>query len=33
MIVRLREDILPFLNVGFGHGIEHFKKVAIDAGV
>ena len=33
MIVRLREDVLPFLNDGFGHGIEHSKKVAIDAGV
>ncbi len=33
MIARLREDVLPFLNDGFGHGIEHSKKVAIDAGV
>jgi hypothetical protein len=33
MIIRLREDVLPFLNDGFGHGIEHSKKVAIDAGI
>ncbi|WP_051617116.1 HD domain-containing protein [Desulfonatronovibrio hydrogenovorans] len=33
MILRLREDVLPFLNDGFGHGIEHSKKVAIDAGM
>lgn len=33
MILRLREDVLPFLNDGYGHGIEHSKKVAIDAGV
>ncbi|MFN2268403.1 MAG: hypothetical protein ABR542_05490 [Desulfonatronovibrio sp.] len=33
IIQRLREDVLPFLNDGFGHGIEHSKMVAIDASV
>lgn len=33
LILRLREDVLPFLNDGFGHGIEHSKKVALDAGI
>lgn len=32
LIRRCREDVLPFLNDGFGHGIEHSKKVAIEAG-
>ncbi len=32
LIQRLREDVVPFLNDGFGHGIEHCKKVSIDAG-
>ncbi len=31
MIMRCREDVLPFLNDDFGHGIEHSKKVAIEA--
>ena len=31
MVVRCREDVLPFLNDKFGHGIEHAKKVAIEA--
>jgi hypothetical protein len=31
MILRCREDVLPFLNDEFGHGIEHSKKVAIEA--
>jgi len=31
MILRCREDVLPFLNDDFGHGIEHSKKVAIEA--
>lgn len=30
MILRCREDVLPFLNDEFGHGIEHSKKVAIE---
>lgn len=33
LILRLRDDVLPFLNDGFGHGIEHAKMVALDAGV
>ena len=32
LIHRLREDVVPFLNDEFGHGIEHCKKVSIDAG-
>jgi len=32
LILRCREDVLPFLNDEFGHGIEHSKKVAIEAG-
>ncbi|RQD66483.1 MAG: hypothetical protein D5R98_02620 [Desulfonatronovibrio sp. MSAO_Bac4] len=32
LMVRLREDVLPFLNDGYGHGIKHSKLVAIDAG-
>ncbi|WP_291323796.1 hypothetical protein [Desulfonatronospira sp.] len=32
LIQRLWEDVLPFLNEEFGHGIEHCKKVSIDAG-
>jgi hypothetical protein len=31
LILRCREDVLPFLNDEFGHGIEHSKKVAIEA--
>ncbi len=30
MVLRCREDVLPFLNDEFGHGIEHSKKVAIE---
>jgi hypothetical protein len=30
MVLRCREDVLPFLNDDFGHGIEHSKKVAIE---
>ncbi|MFW5730397.1 MAG: hypothetical protein ACOCV7_02005, partial [Desulfonatronovibrionaceae bacterium] len=33
LILRLRDDVLPFLNDGFGHGIEHAKMVALDAGI
>ena len=32
LILRCREDVLPFLNDEFGHGIEHCKKVSIEAG-
>jgi hypothetical protein len=32
LIIRCREDVLPFLNDEFGHGIDHSKKVAIEAG-
>jgi hypothetical protein len=31
MILRCREDVLPFLNDEFGHGIAHSKKVAIES--
>ena len=31
LVIRCREDVLPFLNDKFGHGIEHAKKVAIEA--
>jgi hypothetical protein len=31
LVLRCREDVLPFLNDKFGHGIEHAKKVAIEA--
>jgi hypothetical protein len=30
MVLRCREDVLPFLNDEFGHGIDHSKKVAIE---
>lgn len=32
LIVRLQEDVMPFLYDDYGHGIEHSKKVAIEAG-
>lgn len=32
VIFRLREDVIPFLYDDYGHGIEHSKNVAIDAG-
>lgn len=32
MLVRLREDILPFIRGGYGHGIDHCKTVSIEAG-
>jgi hypothetical protein len=32
LLHRCREDVLPFLNDEFGHGIEHCKHVAVDAG-
>ncbi len=32
LILRCAEDVLPFLNDDYGHGVDHSKKVAIDAG-
>ncbi len=32
LILRCCEDVLPFLNDEFGHGIKHAKHVAIEAG-
>ena len=32
LIVRCCEDVLPFLVDDYGHGIDHAKKVAVDAG-
>lgn len=32
MILRLQEDVIPFLYDDYGHGIYHSKKVAIEAG-
>jgi hypothetical protein len=32
MVIRCREDVLPFLSDAYGHGIQHAKKVAIEAG-
>ena len=31
LILRLQEDCLPFLYDDYGHGVEHAKKVAIEA--
>ena len=31
LVLRCREDVLPFLNDNFGHGVEHSKKVAIES--
>lgn len=31
LIQRLREDVIPFLYDDYGHGVEHAKKVAIEA--
>jgi len=31
LILRCAEDVLPFLNDNFGHGVEHCKTVAIEA--
>ncbi len=31
LVTRCREDVLPFLYDDFGHGIDHAKKVAIEA--
>ena len=32
MLGRLREDVIPFLRDNYGHGMEHAKKVAVEAG-
>ncbi|MFO7817441.1 MAG: hypothetical protein ACQES5_06470 [Thermodesulfobacteriota bacterium] len=32
LLSRLREDILPFIQTGYSHGIEHCKTVSIEAG-
>ncbi len=32
LLSRLREDVLPFIQTGFGHGIAHCKTVSIEAG-
>jgi hypothetical protein len=32
LLVRLQEDVIPFLYDDYGHGIDHAKKVAIEAG-
>ncbi len=32
LIIRLQEDVLPFLYDEYAHGIYHSKKVAIEAG-
>jgi hypothetical protein len=32
LILRLRDDVIPFIYDDFGHGIQHAKLVAIDAG-
>jgi hypothetical protein len=31
LILRCREDVLPFLGDSFGHGIQHAKSVAVEA--
>lgn len=30
LVLRCREDVLPFLNDDFGHGIQHSKKVSVE---
>lgn len=30
MVLRLQEDLLPFLYDDYGHGVEHAKRVALD---
>lgn len=32
LVARCREDVLPLLNDEYGHGIDHAKKVALEAG-
>lgn len=32
LLLRLQEDAIPFLYDDYGHGIDHSKKVAIEAG-
>lgn len=32
LVLRCREDVQPFIDDNFGHGADHARKVAIDAG-
>ncbi len=32
MLARLKEDVLPFLRDNYGHGVEHARKVSVEAG-
>lgn len=31
LIIRLRDDVIPFLYDDYGHGVDHSKKVALEA--
>ncbi len=32
LVMRCAQDVIPFLHDDYGHGVEHCKKVAIEAG-
>ncbi len=32
LVMRCAQDVIPFLHDDYGHGVEHSKKVAIEAG-